>query len=798
MDAVSVALRAPVVVLSLALLQAGLCAQDEAATWLDEHAVRINTLDLDAPFDDLQPLKETLKDARIVQLGEQSHGDGTTFRAKARLIRFLHEEMGFDVLAFECGLYECAKGNELIGPRADPMDAMRAGIFSRPWHTRSVHEVFRYMCACAGTDRPMTLAGFDPQSTGQAFGRLMEDLLAFVAADVDPGDDAETLRRLHAIVLTQGPIEDQDAWEAGLEALGRLEHASRLRQARLAAIHGSRRALLYGRVLENYRGRTRLRELRGMPGDSPEDRDLTREYGRLRDEWMGRNLIWLADTYYPDSKIICWAATYHLANDLEGAVVSGHDYTGTHPMGEYVKQRFGDEVYTIGFCAYEGSWGQYGRPARPIPRPAQDGIETIFHQVGCELAFVDLRQEGPFSGEFSAAPLGYASMRARWADVVDGLFFTNTMTPSVAVGEPWPDIAKLQAEYASRPTPVAASNRTGAIPNGDFEQGAGDSPTGWRIMLPPPEGASLTWDRSAGHSGTSSLRIQSNDPGITKTLAWSHSVHAASPGKYRLSAMIKTRDLSAAAKAAVCINAVGAERGAGGPLAFATTPQGAGLYAGTRHWVPIQADIAAPEGTTGFSVFAFMAGGTGAVWFDDIQLERVGDVPAALPAFGEIINGDFEQGTDGQPLGWTTGLKPSEACSLTWDRSTGHSGSASLRIDNADADARTAVAWRHAVHSVTPGRYRLSAMIRTQDLSPTAVAGVTINAYSVLGSREGWLTSATTPQDPGLHADKQDWSLIETEITAPEKTRAFVVFALLSKGTGTVWFDDIKLERLDR
>jgi len=50
---------------------------------------------------------KAIGNSRIVVLGEESHGDGATFLAKVRLIKFLHQKMGFDVLAWEAGLFNC-------------------------------------------------------------------------------------------------------------------------------------------------------------------------------------------------------------------------------------------------------------------------------------------------------------------------------------------------------------------------------------------------------------------------------------------------------------------------------------------------------------------------------------------------------------------------------------------------------------------------------------------------------------------------------------------------------------------
>ncbi|HSR43254.1 MAG TPA: hypothetical protein VLL48_13795, partial [Longimicrobiales bacterium] len=87
----------------------------------------IGSLDGGDPSD-LAFLQDVIGDRRIVQLGESGHGVAEFNRAKVGLIKFLHREMGFDVVAFESSLFECWRGNRM----ADSLSAqelMRHCIF---------------------------------------------------------------------------------------------------------------------------------------------------------------------------------------------------------------------------------------------------------------------------------------------------------------------------------------------------------------------------------------------------------------------------------------------------------------------------------------------------------------------------------------------------------------------------------------------------------------------------------------------------------------------------------------------
>jgi len=113
----------------------------EWAAWIQGHHFPIrSTSATDADFSDLQFLKGVIGDRRLVQLGESGHGVAEFDSTKVRLVRFFHEQMGFDVIAFESGLYECFRADE----KADtltPDVLMKSCIFG-VWHADETVPLF--------------------------------------------------------------------------------------------------------------------------------------------------------------------------------------------------------------------------------------------------------------------------------------------------------------------------------------------------------------------------------------------------------------------------------------------------------------------------------------------------------------------------------------------------------------------------------------------------------------------------------------------------------------------------------
>src|SRR5262245_21474053 len=131
------------------------------------HAVAI---DINAPYtpEAYRFLEGSVRDASIVQLGESIHVTAEIPRARLQVVRYLHEQMGFDVLAWEGSLTQSWLAQEYLYRSSDPVDrridnAQQMAWF-KLWNTAEMRQLMAYVEQSRTTSRPLYLTSFDVQT----------------------------------------------------------------------------------------------------------------------------------------------------------------------------------------------------------------------------------------------------------------------------------------------------------------------------------------------------------------------------------------------------------------------------------------------------------------------------------------------------------------------------------------------------------------------------------------------------------------------------------------------------------
>lgn len=413
----------------IVLLLAPVGAQNGNTTWItwaraNHHPIAsVQQFEGDT-FSDLQFFKTVLENRRIVQLGESGHGVAEFNHAKVRLIKFLHQQMGFDVMAFESGLFECYNANRAVN---SAVMTMRSCIFG-VWHTEEVRALFEYIKETQQTARPLVLAGFDTQMSSSVGNATRPAFFANLVRVIDPQRAAvtETTDQEHLTGLfgsgnsalyarsNQPRLTD---FYGGLELFFQ-EHRVRLEEAlgpELPKI-GERAAFSMLRFMEQLRASL----------DRPQDASAEGG-GGIRDFGMANNLSFLATDLYRDRKIIVWAHNFHIRHD--NAATNSIQPT----MGQWVRERFRDQLYTIGLYMDRGNAAQNNRVVYPISPAAVDSMEWVMANSGSPVLFMDFLHQQRVDGiswMFQQTPQrdwGVNPFRMIPRDQYDGVLFIDTV-----------------------------------------------------------------------------------------------------------------------------------------------------------------------------------------------------------------------------------------------------------------------------------------------------------------------------------------------------------------------------------
>jgi erythromycin esterase-like protein/predicted phosphoribosyltransferase/predicted alpha/beta-hydrolase family hydrolase len=327
--------------------------------------------------------------ARVVLLGEASHGTSEFYRARAAITRRLIEDHGFDIVAVEADWPDAAAVDRHV--RLKPHQAMTPPPFSRfptwMWRNTEVEAFVRWLRERNAALPAWRRAGF--------YGLDLYNMRASMAAvldyldKIDPAAAAEARERYACLT----------PWNAEPSAYGR------------AALNRGY-AICEGPVLSILSGMARKAvDYAASDGETYFDAaqnarlvaDAERYYRvmyygdqqswNLRDRHMFETLEHILAMRGPNAKAVVWAHNSHIGDARHTDMGAER---GELNIGQLCRQRFGDKAALIGFGAHAGTVmaaDNWDDPPRVMAvRPSRpDSYEALCHQVGVDRFLIDLR-----------------------------------------------------------------------------------------------------------------------------------------------------------------------------------------------------------------------------------------------------------------------------------------------------------------------------------------------------------------------------------------------------------------------
>jgi erythromycin esterase-like protein len=282
---------------------------------------------------DFSFLKEELKDVQIVMLGEISHFDGNIFEAKTEIIKYLVENMGFNVIAFESGIYDLWKAQNEISRGANCKQVFRNSLFSM-WGKRKEFQSF--ITFFETNKAKLKLFGFDHQITStDGILNLSNDLFSY-SKQINHNIklNKEDFSLLLESISNSGMFDESD--------ISYLIFSSELNKLKQKVIHqkNSEEKFYWSQIING---------LLTLGEDAFTRQNFTSTFNctsidNIRDKQMAENLL-AYTKQNPEAKIICWGANQHFANNLKS--VKAPIIKDFMPMGTYIKTALEDKMYSL-------------------------------------------------------------------------------------------------------------------------------------------------------------------------------------------------------------------------------------------------------------------------------------------------------------------------------------------------------------------------------------------------------------------------------------------------------------------
>ena len=288
-------------------------------------------------FKDLTALRESLKGVEIIALGEQSHGLGEVFNAKTELVKFLHKELGFDLVLFESGYGDGA----LAWERLDSLSPIAFTNSFSSNHYYNSEEILTLVTYVKSQKQSLKINGFDCQPQQNYLIKRMTEIAQPIDSVLAKSVKFEmrSFNNLYQFEKDKDTLSFNKQLDRFFNFLN--VYNSFLNQHQQELINSGTTKNEIDAILESNQifkktySEIKIGDLWGWPFSL-----------NNRDKSMFEIIKWYKDKN-PTSKIIIWAQNSHIENKSKPNQTINW-------MGHSLKKTYGDKYYSIGSIVYSG------------------------------------------------------------------------------------------------------------------------------------------------------------------------------------------------------------------------------------------------------------------------------------------------------------------------------------------------------------------------------------------------------------------------------------------------------------
>ena len=122
-----------------------LADNQSAVEWIRSNAIPLQTVEAGHGLGDMAALKSVVGNARVVALGEATHGTREFFQLKHRIVEFLATQKGFTIFSIEANMPEAYRLNDFVlTGKGDPKELIK-GMYFWTWNTQEVLDMVLWM-----------------------------------------------------------------------------------------------------------------------------------------------------------------------------------------------------------------------------------------------------------------------------------------------------------------------------------------------------------------------------------------------------------------------------------------------------------------------------------------------------------------------------------------------------------------------------------------------------------------------------------------------------------------------------